>query len=301
MMSLFQKQETTKDKFLNGKPITDNFVKIALRHIGYRFLINEAKKRITYKIVRENTLNTYKGHPTIFVVNHYSSQDIPIITNEIKKHAYILVGKQSLENIDNLFFFLYGSIFVDREDTKNKKNEPSDTSLSKVAMEEYLKKRQNLIVFPEGTWNLEDALLLLMMKWGIIDIAKDCNAQIVPTMLFYDRDKMECHIEYAEPVLVTENCDKKEVITSIRDSIATMIWYCIEKREPLVRKDLNIEKLREEHRRVLKEYQKLDWEKEEKVIFKDEPNPEEVFDKIKKLELRKETAFLFNKNTKGRW
>ena len=121
MMSLFQKQETTKDKFLNGKPITDNFVKIALRHIGYRFLINEAKKRITYKIVRENTLNTYKGHPTIFVVNHYSSQDIPIITNEIKKHAYILVGKQSLENIDNLFFNLYGSIFVDREDTKKKK------------------------------------------------------------------------------------------------------------------------------------------------------------------------------------
>ena len=38
----------------------------------------------------------------------------------------------------------------------------------------------NMIMFPEGTWNMTDQQLIMNMKWGIIDIAKEANSQIVP-------------------------------------------------------------------------------------------------------------------------
>lgn len=49
-------------------------------------------------------------------------------------------------------------------------------------------------MFPEGTWNLTENLLMLPMKWGIIDIAKETGAQIIPTALEYDREQKKCFV-----------------------------------------------------------------------------------------------------------
>lgn len=286
------KQITTKEKLLKGKKITDGPLKIALRDISYRLFLKAAQSKIKYTIVKDNQLEKIQEHPIIYVVNHYSSQDTPIICNSIENRAYILAGKQPLRFEDNIFFKKYGSIFVDRKDKE-------DMQLSKVAMEDYLRKKRSLIVFPEGTWNLDDALLMLQMKWGIIDIAKNTNAQIIPVILNYDRKLMDCHIQYGKPRLIAKDSKNAEEIALLRDDMATMIWSYIEKGETLTRRNSDVEKLRKEFQAVIDEYPKLDAQYEREVIFHAYPTPEKVFEPIKKLELKKENCFLFHKNNKG--
>ena len=51
----------------------------------------------------------------------------------------------------------------------------------------YLRHGQSILWFPEGTWNLTDNLLMLPMRWGIIETADKAQAQIVPMAIQYDR------------------------------------------------------------------------------------------------------------------
>ena len=285
-------QVTTLEKIQNGKEVTDSKTKMKLKNIINPLLLKASKAAIKYKIIKENICNPKNGHPIIYAVNHSSYQDTPIICNSINERGYILAGKQKLAFIDELFFNLNGSIFVDR---KNKE----DMIVSKNAMEEYLNKNKPIIMFPEGTWNLTDELLMLPMKWGIIDVAQETNAQIIPVNLDYDRKKRECRVTYGEPILPNNYQTKKEQIDELRDIMATMRWENMEKQPIIKRCDLDKEKARMEMKQVLKEYPLLDAEYENSIIFKPNPTPEEVYESVRKLEMKKENAFLFHKNNIG--
>lgn len=276
------KQETTKDRLYSGKGLIDTPLGIKIRDISYPFLLAMSKTKIKYKLVYDNPLEKLEGHPRIFVSNHYSFRDTPIVCNSIGERAYILTGRQPLKPEDDLFFHLYGSIFVDRKDKE-------DMALSKLAMETYLKNGQSIIAFPEGTWNLDPATLMLPMKWGIIDVAQNTDAQIIPMTLFYQRDRGECHIQYGKPKLYPKGIDKKEAIDSLRDEMATMLWNKIEQQSPISRGELNVQSLEEDHRSVLEEYPELNPQYEQEIVFRPYTSPEEVFGPVKILGTKKVT------------
>lgn len=286
------KQLTTREKIENGIPIVDSQRMIKFKEKISPILLGLSKSKISYDVICDNDLVRYENVPSIYVVNHSCFQDTPIVCNCIKDKAYILAGKQELEFLDNIFFRLYGSIFVDRKD-KN------DMSLSKDVMEKYIEKGVSLIVFPEATWNLSEELLMLPMKWGIIDIAKNTGAQIIPILLKYDKSENQCHVKYYDPILIDEAIDKKEAINNIRDMMATDIWNDMLRFEQLKRTEIDVDYLREKMLSVIDEYPKLDFDYEQSVVFKPYPSPDEVYEPIKKLKLTKDNAFLFNKNNKG--
>ena len=107
------KQCTSLDK-INKSLIDSDFI-IGIRNIINPLLLMLSKTNIKYKIVKDNSYEISKSKPTIYVVNHYSAQDTPIICNSIKRRAYILAGKQNLRKIDEIFFNLYGTIFVEKK------------------------------------------------------------------------------------------------------------------------------------------------------------------------------------------
>lgn len=285
-------QVTTLDKIKNDKKIIDSKNQIRLKNIINPILLQLSKTAIKYKVIRENDYIQQNDRPIIFAVNHYSAQDTPIICNSIRERGYILAGKQKLSFIDEIFFNLYGSIFVDRKDKE-------DMVASKKAMEEYLNNNQSIIMFPEGTWNLTDELLMLPMKWGIIEIAQETDAQIIPVNLDYNREKKECRVTFGEAIVPDNYRTKKEQIDELRDIMATMRWNSMEKNSISKRSELDKTLAREELKKVLQEYPLLDAEYENSIIFKPNPTPEEVFESIKNIEIRKENAFLFQKNTIG--
>ena len=285
-------QLTTYDKVNMRKSITDSQFKITLKKIIHHPLMIAAGSKVTYKICRENKFKRVYRRPIIFCVNHTCFQDTPIICKSIGRQAYILAGKQSLYPIDELFFKFNGSIFVDRKDK-------TDMALSKETMEEYLLRGQNLIVFPEGTWNLSDSLLMLEMKWGIIEIAQNTRAQIIPVSLDYDSEDMKCHIKFGEPIFAEKFKTKKEAIEHLRDTMSTLRWEQIERYGVVERNEEFIAKAKNQRQKILADYPLYDEEYEQSLVFKSSESPEQVFEHIKKLVPKKENAFLFNKRNKG--
>ena len=94
------------------------------RKLLHPFLLKSVKDRIYLNVNLLNSMLNIKGNK-IFAVNHSCVLDAPVASTVIKEHFYFLVGKQSLDFIDRLFFFLNGVIYVDRKD-KNSKWEIDD-------------------------------------------------------------------------------------------------------------------------------------------------------------------------------
>ena len=273
-------QQTTLDRKMNNLPLIESDRSVKFKKMLHPILFMLAGTKIKYKVKKDKNYSgktaqfAYK-RPIIFVCNHTTAYDIPIALKTIKEHTILFAAKQPLEKMDEMFFNLNGTVYVDR---KNK----ADMKLSKVAMIETLKRGRNILVYPEGTWNTTDSNLMLEMKWGITEVAKKSNAIIVPLALDYDYDKRVCTPRFGRPLDVSY-VSNKQGVERVRESIASVRWKLFEERGKFKRADINPEEERAKIMHSVDEYPKLDFEYEQSVIFHSQPTPEEVFAPIKKL------------------
>ena len=273
-------QITSLERKNNNQNLISSDFNIRLKKIIHPLMLLLSKTKIKYKLVKccdysGKSVEFSKDRPIIFACNHTTSYDIPIAFNSIKEHAFLFAAKQPLEKIDELFFNLNGTIYVDRKDKE-------DMNLSKEAMIETLNKKRNILVFPEGTWNLTDSNLMHEMKWGIIDVAKKTSALIVPIALNYDYDNRVCKYRVGSPIDVNQK-SLKDGIDLVRDSIASLRWDLMELDGTCKREEIDVNKERNNRMNSVKEYPKLDYEYEKSIIFRTNPSEEEVFKPIKKL------------------
>lgn len=158
--------------------------------------------------------------------------------------------------IDRLAFFLNGVIYVDR---KSK----SDKEIAKRRMKELLLRGKNLIMFPEGTWNLTPSKPMLPLYWGIVEIAQETKCPIIPLVLEYE--KMDCYIKWGEPIYITETDTKAKKIEQLSDKMTSLRWDIWEMFLPLTREELDGTEWEWEKHRRLTEYPKMDYEYESSV------------------------------------
>lgn len=133
------------------------------------------------------------------------------------------------------------------------------------------------------------------MKWGIIDIAKETGAQIIPTALEYDREKKRCFVRFGAPMLFSPEDSKTAAIAALRDALATMRWEFWERNGTFSRKELGMDAERKKLFYSVEEYPPIDWEYERSCIYQPHTEPEDVFSHLDKLIPCKENAFLFRK------
>lgn len=96
---------------------------------------------------------------------------------------------------------------------------------SKDALNACLRKGQSILWFPEGTWNLTPSQLMMPMKWGIIDVAKETGAQIIPTVLEYSREQKKCFVRFGKPMVVSPFSWKPETKTTVISRICALLKY----------------------------------------------------------------------------
>lgn len=245
-----------------------------LKTLFYPITLLLTKTRVKFKIqvFCPYKINTQK--PIIFAVNHTNSFDTPVAGAAIwkicRKRCKVLAGKQSLWLSDRLFFWLNGVIWVDRKSREAMKN-------TKQKLITLLQQKQNIMWFPEGTWNMTDNLFMLPMKWGIIDAAAASGAQIIPLILEYDRETMVASVYFGTPMDSFESADKASCIASLRDAMATIRWEHMNKKDPVSRNSISIEEERQRIRKSLDEYPPLDWEYESSIIFRPYDDRDKVF------------------------
>lgn len=279
-------QESTLQKQNKGKPITDSKFAIWLRNKLYPLLIALTGTKVRCKVEVVTPCAPLTGKSIIFAANHSAFQDTPIMLRVTGRRSYIFSGKQNLAFIDWVFFVLNGTIWVDR---KSK----ADMAASKDAVLEYLAKGQSILWFPEGTWNMTPSQLIMPLKWGIIDIALQAGAQIIPAALDYDWEANLCRVKFGDPMADSALENKAEAIRTLRDTMATLRWELMCMQNVLHRGDITPEQLQEEMYQVIDAYPPLNWEYERSCIYNPYP-PVEIVPPC--LIPRLENAFLFRKN-----
>lgn len=281
-------QVTTKEKISGNRSITDSKTIMLFKDLIRPVLSFIASFRVPYNVIIEQPCNLLRDKPAIYAVNHFCFADTPIMGRITPKRSYILLGKQRLGFSDWIYFMLNGVIFVDRKDKE-------DMAASKQAMSAYLNKGRSIVMFPEGTWNLTENQLMLPMKWGIIDIAKETGAQIIPTLLEYDREKKKCFVRFGAPLVISPQDSKADAIAALRDTLATMRWEYWERNGTFSRADLDMDTERKKLFYSVEEYPPINWEYERSCIYHPHATSEEAFAHLDQLIPCRKNAFLFSK------
>lgn len=230
-----------------------------IRQLIHPLVIQLTKLRIRHRIIIQSESSVTISAPVIYAVNHTNCADIPITCRVIRRHAWVLIGKQRLPATDQLFFLLNGAIWVDRKDQQ-------DRHRSKEKIQNHLQSGKSLIWFPEATWNLSDNLLMLPMRWGIIECAQKSHVPIIPIALDYTADRLHCTARIGKP-FNPDGMSLADGIRILRDRMAELRWALWEQKDIMQRNLLNPIAERKIIMKAVEEYPSFDLEYEQSIIF----------------------------------
>jgi len=256
-----------------------------LRKLFHPLYLMIGKPLVKHEVIISLKAPLPEGVPIIFAANHTCVHDAPIILTSIRKHAYVMADDAPRYKLAGFQLFLNGVIWVKRD------NKESGIRAKTEAVRQLSKKR-NILILPEGTWNTSDNLLMLPFHKGVIDIAKESNAIIVPVVLDYC-DKT-CRVVIDEPFMVNTDAASVDLTARLRDMMATIKWELIEghiaKRSEVSKAGYD-ERIRCLHSE-LAEVAVYDCERETAAILKLYDTVDEVFAHLDTIEVKKENAFL---------
>lgn len=256
----------------------------------FRKILKIATKR---KIFLESYPKLEKGTPYIFASTHSFDEDIIAGLATIDRNAYVLIGTTDQIDYNPQMYaaWINGMVYVDRLDERSRKD-------SVEKMIKVLENGTSILIFPEGGWNNTENLLVQPLFAGPYILAKKTNIKVVPVATFNEHNSNEIHISFGEPLDIA-SLEKKEALSLLRDSMASLMFNMIEKYStPIVREelsgDIHINFMRE---RVL-EYLRVNWSHdvwdEELSVYRDKSivMASDVRSSLSKVKVTKDNAHL---------
>ena len=119
-----------------------------------------------------------KNNQYVFIFNHISYMDIPIIMKAIRKQPFRILGKSEMSKIP-VFGFLYRNavVMVDRSNAERR-------AKSVLQLKAFIRKGISVVIAPEGTFNMTSSPLKEFYD-GAFKIAIETQTPIKP-ILFLD-------------------------------------------------------------------------------------------------------------------
>ena len=248
-----------------------------------------------YELINNEREKT--DRPIIFAVTHVGKFDIEVVSEAIKDHYYLLSGDyEHIRGIIDSPFLSLNGVFYFNEKVKD------DRKLVTEKMINHLNDGGNLMYFIEGTWNLSPNLPMLPCYWGIVNIAKEGNAIIVPIAAEQYGKNFKINIGKNFDMTKYEDTieGKSCAINDLRDVLATLKWEIWETEPQLIREDIIGDEWTNYVSERFKEWPYFNEEYIEGLIYKpkDVVTRQEAYGPIKKLVPNRNNAFLFNKRLK---
>jgi len=193
-----------------------------------RMLIKEITKKFGDIVIkRTNTNLIIKGKENcdkvknaLFISNHQSLYDIPLLLSVIPQQIGF-VAKKDLKKVPivNKWITEMNGIFLDREDKKQ-----SLIAVKEAIMK--LKRGHNLVIFPEGTRS--NGKEIKEFKKGSIAFAKRGGVPIIPIAIegVYNigrKKKPIVMVSFLNPVYINNKDNIKKVTNDIQKSIVDMV------------------------------------------------------------------------------
>ena len=136
---------------------------------------------IFHRNIYETPHNSSK--PYVFVFNHVSYMDIPVLMKTIRKQHFRILGKAEMAHIP-LFGFVYRQVvvLVDRSNVEKRVK-------SVLQLKSIIKKNISVVIAPEGTFNMS-AQPLKEFYDGAFKVAIETQTPIKPILFLDDYDRL---------------------------------------------------------------------------------------------------------------
>lgn len=185
-----------------------------------RSILGATGSAITYEGL-EN-ISAVSDTPAIFVMNHSSALDIPLVESIIGNFPHIWLIKKEYEKIP-VFGWLLGRmhVFVDRKSARS-----AFLSLRR-ALDLTAHKRRHLLIFTEGTRSASGEILPFMR--GFAFLAQKLNRPVMPISLHnvhtllpksswtVRSDALPLSVRVGEPLTMKENESIDEFVVRVQD------------------------------------------------------------------------------------
>lgn len=164
--------------------------------------------------------------PVIWISNHGFKDDALGSVLAVSRHAYILFGSlpQFFNTFDGVTAWLIGVVMANRRISVSKKS-----AIPKAARA--MSFGADLLMYPEGTWNMSPNALMLELWPGVYRIACETGAKVVP-IVHYLRDNSRSkdnliHTVVDDPVRI-DDLTERQALSHLRDIMAGWYYLMIE-------------------------------------------------------------------------
>jgi len=251
---------------------------------------------ISVNVLNDESVKNNK--PRIYAVTHVARYDIESILLAINESAYFVWGDpgELYRRPEMILLNMIGMIFVD---TDNKQ----DRHISLETMVKLLKQNGNIIIFPEGAWNITDNEVVMKLFPGVIEAAIRGNADIIPVAVDKDeKDNYYVKIGQNISMLGKKISDKYDEADTLRGILAGLKWDIWEYIGYLNRSNQSSRLSRSEFiYSIMKDSDNdytIDAINKSRYIDKNIVTLEEAFSHLADIHVDKNNAFLFkNMNT----
>lgn len=234
------------------------------------------------------------SRPIIYCPTHIGGVDIEMSFLAIHEPCWLVLGdpRELYRSFDGFLLQANGVILMDVSFKE-------DRIAAKAQMKDLLNKGGNLLLFPEGVQNISPNALVNPLFPGAVDLAIECNADIVPIALCRASNRYYANI--GENISY-EGCDHEEkykLTEELRNKIATLKWEIIESIPGIRRRDVKEASYEEFLQEVFSLDATYTWTMDDikSGIFRPKgvTDPDEVFDFMNRISPGLQNAFLFSK------
>lgn len=169
------------------------------------------------KLTVLNRTRPLDGRPTIFACTHVGRYDIETGLELAGLPCWFLMGDPGgvYRSFDGLLLFLNGIIFLD---TAYKE----DRHIGRETCVKALDQGANLLIFPEGAWNITENQVVMPLFDGVAEMAIRTGAQILPMAI--EQYGNQYYANMGAPILPDGYAQKKRLTEKLREELCGLKW-----------------------------------------------------------------------------
>ena len=158
--------------------------------------------------------------PIIYACTHIGRYDIEMALESIQDTCFLFLGSPGklYRSLDGVLVYLFGFIGCDT-------TEKEDRHIAKELAIRTLKQGGNILIFPEGAWNITENQVVMKLYTGTIEMAIRSGADIVPIAI--EQYEKSLYINIGKNISLDETSDlnkKRKLSDDLRDTLCTLKW-----------------------------------------------------------------------------
>lgn len=185
-------------------------------------------------IILNDKHNTNSNRPRIYACTHIGGNDIQRTFQVIKEPAYLMLGDPGILYKMAIYQGLKMNGVIPLETTDRE-----DRKIAYNRSIELLQNGGNLLIYPEGAWNVTPNLVVMKIFNGTVRMAQETGAEIIP--IGCEQYGNTFYFNVGENYTIPKDSEKTvdELRDELREKLVTLKWAIMETQPMLERNSIS--------------------------------------------------------------